>query len=393
MKTIAATWQPFLDLWREKDRSCSVCQNQRWDLKYARFKLFSTIIPSFPILQFPRWPDIVLDLSDIRFGILIRMPEFQFNITPIRLPDFPSLGLPGLPSISMNLPGLPTLPAPPSLPDLPDLPSLPRINLPNLPPPPKLPKLFGAVSIALNIFKLYIKIQCYMEKTVLIPEDHVGATIAQRTDRQMTLPFDFLKISFPQVSIPGIREIRVSTHVNFELKSDFMVEFAKNAVKPINRLNADFSKTPTKIGTDIKIGTPANINIKAQSSLYPSEMHSTYAYLDMQEDMRSLLSSSGEMMDIEMFTPYLRKQLVLAGLDATELDRSITLSHKESDELTMKMQKNSQEGFRLFRQYIDAEEAKTHELEKMLDTMKNPPKLLTDTTIPLAQYISESADI
>ena len=173
MKTIVATWQPFLDLWREKDRSCSVCQNQRWDLKYWKFKLLSAVIPSFPILQFPRWPDIVLDLSDIRFGILIRMPEFQFNITPIRLPDLPSLGLPGLPSLSLSLPGLPTIPAPPSLPDLPDLPSLPNINLPNLPPPPKLPKLFGAVSVALNIFKLYIKIQCFMEKTVLIPEDNV----------------------------------------------------------------------------------------------------------------------------------------------------------------------------------------------------------------------------
>lgn len=56
------------------------------------------------------------------------------------------------------------------------------------------------------------------------------------------------------------------------------------------------------------------------------------------------------------------------------------------------MQKNAQEGFRLFRKYIDAEQAQTHELEKMLDTMKDPPKLLTDTAIPLAQYVSETID-
>ncbi len=173
MKTIVATWQPFIDIWKAKDKSCSVCQNQRWDLKYFKFKLLSAVIPQIPILQFPRWPDIKIDFSDIRFGILIRVPDFKFNINPIRLPDLPSLGLPGMPSLSISLPSLPILPALPSLPDLPDLPSLPRIALPNLPPPPKLPKLFGAVAVGLNIFKLYLKIQCFLEKTTLIPEDYV----------------------------------------------------------------------------------------------------------------------------------------------------------------------------------------------------------------------------
>lgn len=42
---------------------------------------------------------------------------------------------------------------------------------------------------------------------------------------------------------------------------------------------------------------------------------------------------------------------------------------------------------------MDSEQANIHELEKMLDHMKHPPKLLTDTTIPLAQYISDSVDL
>ena len=292
MKTIVATWQPFLDIWREKDRTCAVCQNQRWDLNYWKFKLLSAVIPSFPILQFPRWPDIILDLSDIRLGILIRVPDFRFNITPIRLPDLPSLGLPGLPSLSLNLPGLPRIPSPPNLPDLPDLPSLPRISLPNLPPPPKLPKLFGAVSVAINIFKLLVKIQCYMEKTVLIPEDYVGATIAQRTDRQGTLPFDFLNLQFPQIAIPGIKEIRVSTHVNFELKSDFIVEFARNAVKPINRLNTDFAKIPTKIAPDLNISSPPNIPIRINGMVDPTRESKTAYIEEIEKDIESLASSS-----------------------------------------------------------------------------------------------------
>lgn len=83
-----------------------------------------------------------------------------------------------------------------------------------------------------------------MEKTQLVPEDYLGMVIAQRTDRQGTLPFDFLSVQFPQIAIPTIREIVVSTHVNFELKSDFIAEYARAAVRPINALNADFARSP-----------------------------------------------------------------------------------------------------------------------------------------------------
>lgn len=142
MKAIVSTWQPLIDIFRIKDEECSVCRNERWDLKYFKFKLLSAVIPQLPIIQFPRWPDIVLDLSDIRFGIVVKVPDFRFNISPIRLPRLPVLTLPSLPTLTLNLPPLPTLPALPTLPDLPGLPSLPRINLPSLPPPPKIPKLF-----------------------------------------------------------------------------------------------------------------------------------------------------------------------------------------------------------------------------------------------------------
>jgi hypothetical protein len=408
MKTIVATWQPFIDIWREKDRSCSVCQNQRWDLKYFRFKALSAVIPSFPILQFPRWPDIVLDLSDIRLGILVSVPEFQFNISPIRLPDLPTLGLPGLPSLSVNFPNLPLLiPPVPNLPDLPDMPSIPQINLPNLPSPPKLPKLFGAVSAALNIFKLYTRIQCYMEKTVLIPEDYVGATIAQRTDRQGTLPFDFLSVETPQIALSSKvpREIRVSTHVNFELKSDFITEFARNAVKPLNRLNADFSQIPQKILPDINISAPPGINLPPPPIIPPGIppikplglkliLPDTLSQKQwgISDELTSLSSSEDEMMDIDIFTPYLRRELVLAWLDARELDKSLILSDRESDKLTREMQRNTQEGLNLLREYIQSEEAQTHEVEKMLDRMRQPSVLLSSIDTSLAQYISSPSD-
>lgn len=108
----------------------------------------------------------------------------------------------------------------------------------------------------------------------------------------MTLPFDFLSVKFPQISIPGIKEIRVSTHVNFELKSDFIVEFAKSAVKPINRLNTDFSKIPTKIAPDINISTPPNINITPSGSTKTHRDDLAMLEKDILDAMTSLETSS-----------------------------------------------------------------------------------------------------
>lgn len=142
MKAIAGSWQPVIDVFRTGNAQCAVCQNQRYTLDYFKFKAISAFVPSIPIIQFPKWPDIVLDLSDVRFAITIDVPDYKFNVTPLRLPNLPTLALPGSPTLSLGLPALPTLPALPNLPSFPELPSLPKISFPPLPPPPKLPKMF-----------------------------------------------------------------------------------------------------------------------------------------------------------------------------------------------------------------------------------------------------------
>lgn len=50
---------------------------------------------------------------------------------------------------------------------------------------------------------------------------------------------DFIDVSLPQISFSSIKEIRVSSHVNFELRSDFVTEFARAAVAPLNEFGAD----------------------------------------------------------------------------------------------------------------------------------------------------------
>ena len=253
IRAIAESWQPMIDIFAGTSKSCGVCRNERYNLQYWKFKLLSMLIPSLPVIKFPKFPDLVLDLSDIRMGISFTMPNFDPKISPIRLPNLPQLSLGDL-SAGLSIPGLPLLPAIPDLPDLPDLPSLPRVNLPDLPPPPKLPKIAGSIEAFLKIMKLISTMYCFYQKTFLIPEWQAGDIIAQRTERQGTLPFDFINLSLPQFSLPSVREIRVGSHVDYNLRSDFISEFAKKATKPINEFKTDLQMiVPKKISEDVGI--------------------------------------------------------------------------------------------------------------------------------------------
>jgi len=109
---------------------------------------------------------------------------------------------------------------------------------------------------------------CWYQNTYLVPEWQAGDVIAQRTERQGTLPFDFLSLQLPQFSLPSIREIRISTHLNLVLRSDFITEFARAAVKPINDFTTDLmSSIPSQIGDNVNVGGVDNVNVDLRSSL------------------------------------------------------------------------------------------------------------------------------
>lgn len=127
------------------------------------------IIPKIPIIQFPKWPDIILDLHNVRAGMTIYIPDIKVNLRPLILPSLPKLTLPTIPNVNLNLPALPQLPRI-VIPELPDLPSLPTIKLPDLPPPPKIPKLFASLEAILNILKLVTKIMCILKQSPFVPE-------------------------------------------------------------------------------------------------------------------------------------------------------------------------------------------------------------------------------
>lgn len=242
IKAILKSWQLLIDVFIDYEEECKECKNERQDLQTMEFELISMVVPDIPVIQFPKWPDIIIDLHNIRAWLNIALPEFNVVSKPILLPQLPDLYLPDVPNINiaLNLPELPVLPLF-EIPELPDLPSLPSIELPDLPPPPTLPKLFAELEAILDILKLITKAMCILKSSPFVPEWRAWDQIAFLTERNWYLPTDFLNISLPQFSFPFIDAIEVTTYVNFEFETDFIVELARQAVSPINSYTSDFT--------------------------------------------------------------------------------------------------------------------------------------------------------
>lgn len=377
IKAIAESWQPLLDIFADTNAQCGVCRNERHNSQSWKFKLIKAILPNIPVVKFPRWPDIILDLSDVRLGVNIAVPDFNFRISPIRLPSLPNLSLPRAPTISLTLPSLPVLPPLPELPDLPKLPSLPRVKLPDLPPPPKLPKMGANIKGMVKILKLIAKMYCYYQKTIFIPEWQAGDVIAQRTERQTTLPTDFLDIQFPQFSLPSLREIRINTHLNYELRSDFLAEMAKNAVKPINQFSTDLTKNiPSKVGNDvnIKLPIPDHIHIDASSQ---ESLQKSLKNLQSKLPMAPLFVQMNADRDIFLenaeFAQYFMGQLRSAGFDdrADKIERELVASRKSSEILQKDILDHQKNRMNLLRTFLQEQEKSVAKNQNIIDLLKN----------------------
>lgn len=265
IKAILKSWQLFIDVFAWYEAECHECKNERQDLQTFIWKLISIAIPSLPIIEFPKWPDIILDLHNVRAGLTVYMPDFEINMRPIVLPTLPNLQLPDVPSASFSLPALPTLPVF-ELPELPELPSLPSVELPDLPPPPKIPKIFWSVEGMLNIIKLITKAMCFLKQSPFVPEWRAGDQIAFLTERNGYLPTDFIDVQPPAFSYSAISAIKVTTYVNLEFEMEFLLEAVRAITAPIDDMTNNIVNMFDIQMSDINLveSVPNNIDIDVE---------------------------------------------------------------------------------------------------------------------------------
>ncbi|MBU0727645.1 S-layer homology domain-containing protein [Patescibacteria group bacterium] len=204
----------LFDLFIDFDTSCSICTNER-NANFGWWMLLGLILPEIPIISFPKWPDIVFDISNIDAAINVELPILRITPEPIPLPPLPYLRLPDFPTFDLllSLPPLPVLPRLPEFPDLPELPPLPTVDLPTLPSPPKLPDIGKPFELIIPIIEQLLNIWCLMKKAFApVPEASLNDQITLLTNRPAYLiPLDMLKLQLPNIA-PfdlGFNEMRI----------------------------------------------------------------------------------------------------------------------------------------------------------------------------------------
>lgn len=146
---------------------------------------------------------------------------------------------------------------------------------------------------------------------------------------------------------------------------------------------------PKKFAPDINIQGPGNKTINVHGAIQTHDYDAVIAALT--EELRK--NQSDELLSVDEFTPYLRSELLKAGLDVGKFDRSLLKARNEADAYTKKLQDENKESFRLLREYLHAEEAETKELEKFIDRLKAGNALLSSRDIPQSVFISDTPSL
>ena len=247
----------ILDIFANFESSCDICTNER-NANFGWATLLGLVIPEIPIIKMPKWPDIVIDLSDFDMKFNLEMPMVHFVVQPIQLPKIPLIDLPDLPNLSdlkllANIPAMPVLPELPKLPTLPKLPAIPTLNLPTLPAPPKLPDIPGKLQVPTELLDLILKSWCLVKQSFTpVPEGYLKDHAVLLTNRPAYLiPMDLLKPKVGDIGLldTGFNELRVTTTAHLGIRFKLAAEAVMEAATKWNGFATDF---PALISADMQ---------------------------------------------------------------------------------------------------------------------------------------------
>ncbi len=246
VKETIRDWRALIELTVDYQASCDRCTSARFTLIELILKLF-IVIPSPPVIPFPKLPDISMDFSQIQTGLKILWPDLKFRPEPVIFPKLPRIQLPDIPTLTIVLPDIPVLPDPPGLPVLPDLPALPFPSLPDIPPPPKVPNFPVSIKATISILKEIMRILCLIKNgLVIVPELSLKSYIENLTERPLSplLPIDLgLKVQIPPIKYDYVDRIELVGKLNFQLNFDGIYDFVQNIADKANAISTDVVKS------------------------------------------------------------------------------------------------------------------------------------------------------
>ena len=209
--------------------------------------------------------------------------------------------------------------------------------------------------------------------------------IAQRTERQGTSPFDFINLDMPQFSLPSIKEIRVASHVNYELRSDFISEFARSIVKPINSFQTDLQRSiPNKIGTDV---TVPSVKIDARPGAYIPDSNTQSLPQRITTMLDTMTHEKDIFLNSDDFASYLIEQFQQPEFahNSIALQSELATARIESNKIQNDLIAYNDKRFALMREYLSAESDNNAELQNIIDLFSKelsgePRQLIADVS-------------
>jgi len=249
-------WKVILDVITEYQQSCDKCKSDRFSKLGLLMQLF-VAIPDIPIVPLPKWPDVVVDFSQIKTGMKIVWPDVIFRPEPIILPNLPDITLPEvLPDVGIDLSGLDfNLNLPDlskfSLPKLPDLPQVPLPQLPDLPRPPKIPGIPPIVAKLMANLKFIFKILCLLKNGFIpIPETSLDTEIETLTQPSVDAILPLIKnlgMQFPPIQYSYVDQIRITGKINFDVNTNAIYVVADKGAQSWNDTITGFVETINRI--------------------------------------------------------------------------------------------------------------------------------------------------
>lgn len=246
MTAIIKGWKLLLQLAIDLMASCDQCTNQRWSGIHLLLSLF-IFIPDLPVIEMPKLPDILIDVSNIQAGLDIAWPDINFVPEPINIPELPRIYLPGLYfdlDFDFDL-EIPVLPQFDLMIELPELPGLTLPSLPSLPPPPSVPEILPAIEAALSIASNIIKIICVIRQGFIpVPEMALKGKIEDITQRAggLVLPIDLnITVEWPSFSFDFLERVDIKTYINLTFEFPLLYTAVKNIADKTNDLSGDIA--------------------------------------------------------------------------------------------------------------------------------------------------------
>lgn len=239
-------WQIIMDVVADYQQSCDQCKNDRFSELGLLLESF-IVVPEPPIIPLPKWPDLVVDFSEIKTGVKILWPDVVFRPEPIILPNLPTIKLPDiLPTLDIdidefvaeiggfqvpNIPNLGTF----TLPNLPDLPPLPLPKLPDLPKPPRIPALPDVVGKLAANLKPIFKILCLLKLGIIpVPEAGLATEIETLTQPSVQAVLPIIKnlgFQWPAIEYSYVEQIKITGKLNFEIDTSIIYLAAEKGAK------------------------------------------------------------------------------------------------------------------------------------------------------------------